>query len=56
MSNIKKQDLEMMPAHPFFTRHTPYPNKIVEGVVSCTGVEFCPLAVTENHFAKREDT
>ncbi len=47
LPNIKTQDLETVLAHPFFTRHTPYPNKIVEGVVSCTGVEFCPLAVIE---------
>ena len=49
MSKIKTQDLEAVPAHPFFARHTSYP---VEGAVSCTGVEFCQLAVIENHFAK----
>jgi ferredoxin-nitrite reductase len=47
LPNIKTQDLEQVLEHPFFTRHTPNPNKIVEGVVSCTGIEFCPLAVIE---------
>ncbi len=47
LPNIKTADLETVLAHPFFVRHTPYPNKIVEGVVSCTGIEFCPLAVIE---------
>jgi ferredoxin-nitrite reductase len=47
LPNIKDADLETVLAHPFFERHTPFPNKIVEGVVSCTGVEFCPMAVIE---------
>ncbi len=47
LPNIKTADLETVLAHPFFMRHTATPNKIVEGVVSCTGVEFCPMAVIE---------
>ncbi len=47
LPNIKTADLETVLAHPFFSRHTPYPNKIVEGMVSCTGIEFCPMAVIE---------
>jgi ferredoxin-nitrite reductase len=47
LPNIKTADLETVLAHPLFQRHTPFPNKIVEGVVSCTGVEFCPMAVIE---------
>ncbi len=47
LPNIKTADLETVLAHPFFVRHTPFPSKVVEGVVSCTGVEFCPQAIIE---------
>jgi ferredoxin-nitrite reductase len=33
--------------HRFFTVHHPFPSRITEGVVSCTGIEFCPFAVIE---------
>jgi ferredoxin-nitrite reductase len=33
--------------HPFFAAHDPFPSKIQEGVVSCTGIEFCPMAIIE---------
>jgi ferredoxin-nitrite reductase len=47
LPNVRTEDLERVLEHPFFQRHTPFPNRIVEGVVSCTGVEFCPMAVIE---------
>lgn len=33
--------------HPFFAAHDPFPSNIQEGVVSCTGIEFCPMAIIE---------
>jgi ferredoxin-nitrite reductase len=47
LPNIRTDDLETVLAQPFFERHTPFPDRVVEGVVSCTGVEFCPMAVIE---------
>jgi ferredoxin-nitrite reductase len=47
LPNISTANLETVLVHPFFARHTPFPNKVVEGVVSCTGVEFCPMAIIE---------
>jgi ferredoxin-nitrite reductase len=45
--NIPEASLEAALAHPFFVAHTPFPHATEEGVVSCTGIEFCPFALIE---------
>jgi ferredoxin-nitrite reductase len=47
LPNIEESRVDQLLEHPFFLAHSPFPSKVAEGVVSCTGVEFCPFALIE---------
>ena len=47
LPNVEAARVDELLAHPFFLAHSPFPSKIAEGVVSCTGIEFCPFALIE---------
>ena len=47
LPNIEESRVDELLEHPFFLAHSPFPSKDAEGVVSCTGVEFCPFALIE---------
>jgi ferredoxin-nitrite reductase len=47
LPNVEESRVDELLEHPFFLAHSPLPSKVAEGVVSCTGVEFCPFALIE---------
>lgn len=47
LPNVSLEEIVGALEHPFFAKHTPYPSHLTEGVVSCTGIEFCSFALIE---------
>ena len=47
LPNVSLEEIVGALEHPFFATHTPYPSHLTEGVVSCTGIEFCSFALIE---------
>jgi ferredoxin-nitrite reductase len=45
--NVKNEDLEAMLAEPLFKRFPVAPGTVASGLVSCTGAQFCGLAIVE---------
>jgi len=45
--NIPNERVEELLAHPFFTKYPVRPGKMLGGLVSCTGAQFCGVAIIE---------
>lgn len=58
--NVKNEELDELLAHPFFEKYPIRPGAILGGLVSCTGSQFCGVAMIETknraiEFAKELD-
>lgn len=45
--NVKNEDVDKLTAHPIFEKFKIRPGKMMNGLVACTGAQFCGVAIIE---------